>query len=131
MSLIYGEKQDGISQAVRIDNAGRLETTLGTKIAGENFSLDRLQVAEAYTSARITGPTLTTEVKGSAGVVARIIISAGTSGGTIEVRDDTVTQAVIPAQSPSHIACELGIECSSKIVLVRSAQAIELTVIYR
>lgn len=128
---VKGLDPSGLARDVRTDSSGNLSTTLGTKIAGENLTLDRMQVAEAYNAARITGSTLTTEVKGSPGVVARVIISAGTSGGTVEIRNDTTTLAVIPAASPSHIACELGIECSSKIVVVRSAQAIELTVIYR
>ncbi len=33
MSLIYGEKQDGISQAVRIDDAGRLVVIQAAKRA--------------------------------------------------------------------------------------------------
>lgn len=128
---VKGLDSSGLARDVRTDDYGRLEATLGTKIAGENLTLDRMQVAEAYSAVRITGSTLTTEVKGSPGIVARIIISAGASGGTVEVRNDTTTLAVIPAASPSHIACELGIECSNKIIVVRSAQAIELTVIYR
>ncbi len=130
MNLIFGEKETGTSQAVRIDDVGRLETTLGTRLAGEDLALDRMQVSQAFNAVRITGSSLTTTVKDAPGIVARVLISAGVSAGTISIVDNNNVLAVIPAGAPSFIACELGIKCNTSIVVVRSSQQIELTVVY-
>jgi hypothetical protein len=97
MSLIYGEKQDGVSQAVRIDDAGRLEVALGT-LAGEMPNFNRIFTAEVwdYGSGNLdynaTGTT-PQQLRTGPGVLGQVQVIAADSGVTLTFYDNASGQA--------------------------------------
>lgn len=86
---------DGSYTHQRVDSLGNTWTTLGTKIRGENESLDRMMTLEANNITRITTATTTTVLSG-AGSLNGIFIGT-TAAGTITVYDNTAGSGTIIA----------------------------------
>lgn len=121
---------DGTDTAL-VDASGNFQTTLGTKIAGEDLTNDRMKVEHQYSYARISTATTTT-VKSGAGFLHTLTVSS-TAAGTITIYDNTAGSGTIIAQLKASIAEQTfiyDVSFSSGLTIVTGA-ASGLTVSYR
>lgn len=83
-TLTTGQRGD-----LQLDSNGNAKVTLGTKIAGEDQTLDRLKTTPSY-SYRNLAANATTTVKSGAGVLHAIVVNtAGGSANTCTIYDNT------------------------------------------
>jgi len=76
MALVYGKTSDGSLKPVAVDDNGNMAVSLGTRISGEQISLDRLFVAEVYNFGNFTGSTEERLVKEGSGVLGQAQVLA-------------------------------------------------------
>lgn len=113
------------------DSSGNLLTSLGTKIAGEDLTNDRMKVEHQYSYARISTAT-TTVVKSGAGFLHTLTVNS-TAAGTITIYDNTAGSGTIIAQLKASVAeCSFiyDVSFSTGLTIVTGA-ASGLTVSYR
>ena len=133
MNLIYGEKQDGISQAVRIDDAGRLEATLGTRLAGEDLDADIIRTAATGQVTWVTNTTSEQVIKSSPGKLLRLVIGSASAAATITIKSGPpVTLATINVpQTSSTVIYELGFDHPTDIRVTPSSTGLSFAVVWR
>lgn len=78
---------DGAGAALALNASGQSVTDLGTKIAGEDLTVDVLKVEERFTYNNIITNTTTT-VKSGAGFLHSIVVNT-TSAGAVTIYDNT------------------------------------------
>ncbi len=116
---------------LQLDVNANLKTALGSLIAGENLTTNRLNNEPVYSYATITTATTTT-VKSGAGTLARIIVTGGTTG-TIIIYDNTAGSGTKIADFDTTNALAtypFDATFSTGLTIVTSA-ATKLTVLYR
>ena len=122
------EGQFGVLQA---DTAGNLNNNLGTTIAGEDITNDRLKTEYRGASAYISTATTTT-VKTGAGHLHSIVVNGGTAG-TIIGYDNTAASGTILFSFDSTNALNtymFDVSFSIGLTIITSA-ATKLSVSYR
>lgn len=114
-----------------VDSSNNFQVTLGTKIAGEDITNDRMKVEHQYSGLYISTATTTT-VKSGAGFLHTITIGE-TAAGAITIYDNTAGSGTVLGVFKSSIAEQtfvLDITFSTGLTIVTAA-ASKLTVSYR
>jgi len=103
MALVYGKTSDGSLKPVAVDDNGNMAVSLGTRISGEQISLDRLYVAEVYNfgGGNVSGSPPEQTLKTGPGVLGQAQVLVGVSGVEAEFYDgspsnDGVLLGVLP-----------------------------------
>ena len=93
MALVYGKTSNGSLKPVAVDDNGNMAVSLGTRISGEQISLDRLFVAEVYNFGNFTGSTTDQLVKEGSGVLgqAQVLATGSDSQVVAEFYDGSPT----------------------------------------
>lgn len=122
---------EGSKVVESMDLSGNQRETLGTLIAGENLSTNRLQVEQTSNYAYISTAT-TTVVKSGSGFLHTLTVQGGTAG-TIIIYDNT--SAAVPIMlsfdsTASYETYEVDVSFATGLTVVTSA-ATKITVAYR
>lgn len=118
-------------QRAAVDSSSNLAVNLGTKIAGEDLTNDRLKVEHQYSGSYISSATTTT-VKSGAGLIHTLTIGE-TAAGAITLYDNTAGSGTVLAVFKSSIAEQtfvLDISFATGLTIVTAA-ASKIAVSYR
>lgn len=124
-------RTEGQFGALQADTAGNLNNNLGTTIAGEDITNDRLKTEYRGASAYISTATTTT-VKTGAGHLHSVVVNGGTAG-TIIGYDNTAASGTILFSFDSTNALNtymFDVAFSTGLTIITSA-ATKLSVSYR
>jgi|YNPBryulayer2012_1023412.scaffolds.fasta_scaffold32817_1 hypothetical protein len=93
MALVYGKTSNGSLKPVAVDDNGNMAVSLGTRISGEQISLDRLFVAEVYDfgGGNVSGSTTDVTLKSGSGVLGQAQVLVPGSGVVAEFYDVSPT----------------------------------------
>lgn len=120
-----------------VDSNNNVPMSLGTKIAGENLTTDRLNVEPVYSFLNIVlaAPTTTT-VKSGAGTLHTITFNKPVATGTVTIYDNTagsgtlIGTITVPA-SPMPVTLTYDISFATGLTIVTATAAQDITVSYR
>lgn len=120
-----------------MDLQGNQRTTLGTLIAGENLSTNRLNVEPIYAYNNIT-TTTTTVCKSGAGTLHAIIVNKATASAVITLFDNnaasgtTIGTITLPATLlDNHFDLVYDVSFSTGLTVLTGTAACDITVAFR
>ena len=129
--VVVGLGSTGQAVEIPADSTAGLAVSLGSRLAGEDLTADRMLVEEGCQPTRITGGTAAVSIKSTAGYLARIIIAKPVDTKTITITADGATIGVITCSGAIPFTVPCGFRFASSLSITPSDASIDAIVVWR